>query len=267
MAIKGLKGVYKFGDFSLDVATKELRGLHGSRTVHGRLFDVLLMLVRCAQRVVSSNEIIDAVWHDKVDAPDPENLLHNSISELRKMLGDESPPGHKYIKNIRGEGYRLIPDVIEENVLTVVAVIPLKAKDGFTSTGEFVGGALRSVGEVSVIPTEEVRRRLRTCHQALSLGHRLAADYVFRWEIEPMGSRLVIRNTSMDVRAGQRFGEYIPDLTDAALTDIEKEIAPRAARDLKRALNLRDQERRKSPSTRNPQAHSLYWRAHTARRI
>jgi len=72
-----------------------------------KLMDVLVFLVSNAGKVVSKNDITDAVWPDVFIT---ESVITRSIAGLRRAFGDDvkSP---RYIETISKRGYRLIADV------------------------------------------------------------------------------------------------------------------------------------------------------------
>src|SRR5262245_64882719 len=69
--------------------------------------DLLAFLATTGGRVVSKDEIIDAVWQGRFIA---EATLTRSVADLRRALGDDqrSP---RYIETIPKRGYRLVAPV------------------------------------------------------------------------------------------------------------------------------------------------------------
>src|SRR5436190_13272049 len=53
---------FSFGEFEIDVARHELRCAGECVPIEPQVFDLLVYLVRNRNRVVSKNELIDAVW-------------------------------------------------------------------------------------------------------------------------------------------------------------------------------------------------------------
>jgi DNA-binding winged helix-turn-helix (wHTH) protein len=99
--------LYSFGSFELDLATCELRrGGQGVR-LQPRVFGVLRYLVEHRDRVVSKQELIDALWGgyqlNTVAVP-------WTINRARKALGDE-PDVSGFIETVRGHGYRFTAEV------------------------------------------------------------------------------------------------------------------------------------------------------------
>jgi DNA-binding winged helix-turn-helix (wHTH) protein len=100
---------YRFGDFEMRPARREL--LSGGRPVAlgGRAFDLLAALIAERDRVVGKNELMDLVWPKLVVE---ENNLAVQISTLRRVLGPAviaTIPGHGYrfAVAITGEGPQL----------------------------------------------------------------------------------------------------------------------------------------------------------------
>jgi non-specific serine/threonine protein kinase len=93
---------YRFGLFELQ--PDERRLLNSGRPVHlgPHAFDVLIVLVEQAGRLVRKDELLERVWPRVVVE---ENTLQAHISALRKILGPDS------IATISGRGYRFTPEV------------------------------------------------------------------------------------------------------------------------------------------------------------
>jgi DNA-binding winged helix-turn-helix (wHTH) protein len=75
--------------------------------VEPKLMDVLVYLAENAGRVVSKNDITDAVWPDLFIT---ESVITRSIAGLRRALGDDAKDP-RFIETISKRGYRLIAEV------------------------------------------------------------------------------------------------------------------------------------------------------------
>jgi len=90
--------VFRFGDFTLDLGRAALiRGQEEVR-LRPRTFGVLVYLVRNAGRLVSKQELFDAVWGDVAVTDDS---LVQCLVEIRKALNGSQ----EAVKTIRGRGY------------------------------------------------------------------------------------------------------------------------------------------------------------------
>jgi DNA-binding winged helix-turn-helix (wHTH) protein/pimeloyl-ACP methyl ester carboxylesterase len=102
VADSGLPSTYQFGPFHLDV--RERRLSRGTEVIPLRLkvFDTLLVLIENAGRLVTKQELLDAVWPGT--AVEENNLNHN-VSVLRKALGERAT-SQQYIETVPRVGYR-----------------------------------------------------------------------------------------------------------------------------------------------------------------
>lgn len=97
---------YRFLDFELDESRRELR-LHGREVaVQPRVFDLLAYLIGHRDRVVSKDELLEALWPDVVVV---DGALQRVISLCRSVLrqGD----GVALIRTYPRRGYRFCGDV------------------------------------------------------------------------------------------------------------------------------------------------------------
>ncbi|MGJ5820339.1 winged helix-turn-helix domain-containing protein [Paludibaculum fermentans] len=99
--------IYKFGAFGLDASAKVLlregEPLHLTR----KAAETLLILVEQSPQVVTKEELIAAIWPDRV--VDEANLAQN-IAVVRKALNVEKGAAG-YIETFPGRGYRIIGPV------------------------------------------------------------------------------------------------------------------------------------------------------------
>jgi TolB-like protein/DNA-binding winged helix-turn-helix (wHTH) protein len=100
--------VYEFGDFRLEVRQRSLERGQNLVPLTQKAFEVLLHLVRSEGKLVSRDELMNAVWGDSFVE---ESNLTQTIFMLRKALGDSKE--HPYILTIQGKGYRFAPTVKE----------------------------------------------------------------------------------------------------------------------------------------------------------
>lgn len=71
-------------------------------------FDLLRTLIEAAPNVLSNDELARAVWRDVIVGPE---TVTQRVKLLRDALGD-GPEAPRYIVGLRGQGYRILPDVI-----------------------------------------------------------------------------------------------------------------------------------------------------------
>ncbi len=98
----GLVRCWRFGDFELRPATRELLQHGREVSIGSRAFDLLCALVQRNDRTVAADELQALVWPRVVVEP---NNLHVQVWHLRHLLGRD------VITNRPGAGYRFTPKV------------------------------------------------------------------------------------------------------------------------------------------------------------
>ena len=93
--------VFYFGSFELYPAKRLLVNDGVSLKVGGRAFDLLVMLVENAGRIVAKQELIAGVW-GKLIVVDTNIRVH--VASLRRLLGDNRCD-NRYIVHVARRGY------------------------------------------------------------------------------------------------------------------------------------------------------------------
>ena len=89
----------RFEAFTLDLERLCLDGPSGQMDLRRKSFEVLRYLVEHAGRVVTKEEMINAVWPDVTVG---DESLTQCISEVRRALGEQS---YRIIKTVPRRGY------------------------------------------------------------------------------------------------------------------------------------------------------------------
>ena len=74
---------YRFGEFEIDLGQQELRRGAQVVRIEPQVFDLLVYLVRNRTRIVSKDELIDAVWQGRVIS---EAALSSCVSAARRAI-------------------------------------------------------------------------------------------------------------------------------------------------------------------------------------
>jgi DNA-binding response OmpR family regulator len=91
------------GDVSVDVGARTVTVAGEPVPLTPKEFDLLVLLVSDAGRVITRERIIDEVWDPNWFGPTKTLDMH--ILSLRRKLGDHPAPS-RYITTVRGVGYR-----------------------------------------------------------------------------------------------------------------------------------------------------------------
>src|SRR6266852_8388649 len=94
--------LYRFGQFALDSRKRTVSRADSPVSLTTKAFDVLLFLVQNPNRLVTKEELLQAVWGDTFVE---EGNLKQYISHLRKALGDNSEDP-RLIVTIARKGYQ-----------------------------------------------------------------------------------------------------------------------------------------------------------------
>src|ERR1700722_5828691 len=93
---------YRFGQFVLDPARRTVSRADSPVSLTPRAFDLLLFLAQNPNRLVTKEELLQAVWGDTIVE---EGNLTQYISHLRKALGNNSEDT-RLIVTIARKGYQ-----------------------------------------------------------------------------------------------------------------------------------------------------------------
>ena len=116
-------GLLAFGDFYVDAVKRLLLTVDGkSVPLMPKAFDTLLYLVERSGKVVAKDELMLAIWADRVVE---ENNLTQNISTLRRALGEKHGE-NRFIATVPGHGYKFVAEVrklaaVDKDVAPVVA--------------------------------------------------------------------------------------------------------------------------------------------------
>jgi DNA-binding winged helix-turn-helix (wHTH) protein/Tol biopolymer transport system component len=133
MASKSL--VFRFGD--VEVREREFSLIKAGEVlpVEPKAFRVLLILLQNPQKLISKEELLNAVWGEVAVG---DNSLARSVALLRRLLGDDTR-NPRYIETVATVGYRLVCTVesVEDPAGVAAAPDPATARrSGETANAE-----------------------------------------------------------------------------------------------------------------------------------
>src|SRR5687767_2369553 len=96
--------IYVFDEFELDEEQWELRSRGTVIDVPPKVMELLLLLLRHRERVVSNDELLSELWPG---VRVTEASITKSIRIARQILGDDGE-AQRLIKTSRGRGYRFV---------------------------------------------------------------------------------------------------------------------------------------------------------------
>lgn len=98
--------IYRFNDFELDAGRRELRLRGNPVEIQPKVYDLLLHLVQNADKVLSKDDLLEALWPGVVVA---DGVLHRAVSLARAALREGG--AELAIKTHARKGYRFVESV------------------------------------------------------------------------------------------------------------------------------------------------------------
>jgi len=244
----------QFGDCMLDTDRRELTRASAPVPVGPQVFDVLLHLVANRERVVSKDDLLEAVWHGRIVS---ESTLTSHINAARTAIGDS---GHeqRLIRTLARKGFRFVgrvnvigtePDEIAPPALPdkpSIAVLPFVNMSGDAAQDYFADGmvediitALSHIRWLFVIArNSSFVYRGRVCDMK-QVGRELGVRYLLEGSVRKAASRVRITGQLIDADSGghlwaERYEGTLDDVFE--LQDrITESVVGAIAQELERA--------------------------------
>ena len=173
---------YRFAGFELDVERRRLLKNGETIALNSKAFDLLHFLVEKKGRIVSKDEILDAVWAGQFVE---EGNLPVHISTLRKLLG-EGKKDNRFIVTVPGRGYGFVADlapsveaeiVFERHTLSKISIEEEVAED---SPKTKLGGGPIKRSSRSILPLAYGNRARITLAVTLIVFVGIGAFFILR---------------------------------------------------------------------------------------
>lgn len=235
--------IYRFEDFSLDGDRRELRRGGDIVAIEPQVFDVLEFLIINRERVVSTDDLIQAVWRGRVVS---DGAVSTRINAVRQALGD-SGTFQRLIRTLPRKGYRFAGDIRSDSEIRKsgalakveraeaptppgnkpsIAVLPFANFSGDADQTYFADGmvddiitTLSCIKWLFVIArTSSFTYRDRAI-DVRQIGHELGVRYVLEGSVRKTGNRVRIMSQLIDAQTGvhvsaDRFEGMLDDVFD-----------------------------------------------------
>jgi TolB-like protein len=276
---------FAFGDHVLDADRRELTRGSKAVAIGPQVFDLLIYLLRNRERVVTKDDLIDAVWGGRIVS---ESTMTSHINALRKAIGD-SGEEQRLVRTIARKGYRFVGKVRESDpsekpdsarlqepaarALALpdrpsIAVLPFLNLSGDPAQDYFVDGvveditaALSRMSWLFVIARNSSFTYKGRAVDVKQVGRELGVRYLLEGSLRKAASRVRITGQLVDAGTGEnlwseRFEGRIDDifeLQDQLTADVVGAISPR--------LERAEIERAQRKPTESLDAYDYYLRA------
>jgi TolB-like protein/tetratricopeptide (TPR) repeat protein len=256
--------IYRFGELAVDTLRAEVRLAGKAVRLRRQSFDVLVHLLQRSHRIVSKDELLNAVWGNKVVT---DGSLKHCLMEIRAAIGDRE---HEVIRTVARRGYILEATVTKESVAAdskmSILVVPINDQSG-DGDGEYIADGLTEeiITELSKVQSLRViarasAMRLKGVSNGLQdIARRLGVDFILDGSVRKWGDKLRVilqlsHLDSDDARWSERFNGTLGDLFE-----IQAEIARSVAEEL--AIHLGAPQPTNDDELEDPRAVESYLRA------
>lgn len=263
-----------------------------------RSFDLLVVLVEAAPDCLSTDELIDKVWHGAVVSP---TTVAKRVELLRNALGDSSDDP-RYVALVRGHGYRLVPElnspvthqvprsrrwlvVASAAILAAIvvawfslqperpapeksiAVLPFVSLSGEAEDERFADGlteelihALTSSSDIRVAGRTSSFFYKERQQDLREIGAALGVSNLLEGSVRREGESLRVTAQLVDTSDGFQLWSEVYDRPMASALQIQQDIARSVSVRLQSSISTARLTNRTRTST-NPEAYALYLRA------
>jgi DNA-binding winged helix-turn-helix (wHTH) protein len=204
--------LYRFGQFALDSWKRTVSRADSPVSLTPKAFDVLLFLVQNPNRLVTKEELLQAVWGD---AFVEEGNLTQYISHLRKALGDNSEET-RLIVTISRKGYQFTARVTVAEAADIAKHATLQAAATETSKTDARLAEFPTKEKVTKSPV-----RLRRWFGTAALLAVISASFWLYWSYRRLVT-LSVTDTIVLADVDNRTGEPVFD--DALNTALRYEL-------------------------------------------
>ncbi|WP_407179389.1 winged helix-turn-helix domain-containing protein [Bradyrhizobium sp. STM 3562] len=274
--------LYVFSDFVLDSSRRELRRGQDQVPLEPQVFDLLEFLIRARERVVSRDELLEAIWHGRTVS---DATLSSRVNAARTAVGDNGE-AQRLIRTLPRKGIRFVGEVHEapdspsaaplgepagpaKPEEPSIAVLPFTNMSGDPEQDFFADGmaediitALSRCSGLFVIARNSSFLYRGKPVDIREVGRELGVAYVLEGSVRRGGSRLRITGQLIDAGSGRHLwaDRFEGDLSD--VFDLQDRITERVVAAIEPTVQSAEVERQKSSKPSRPDAYDLLLRAY-----
>ena len=274
--------IYYFNDFVLDISRRELRRGDDHIPLEPQVFDLLEFLIRARDRVVSRDELFDAIWHGRIVS---DATLSSRVNAARTAIGDTGE-AQRLIRTLPRKGIRFVGDVREapdlpssapiaepappaDPEMPSIAVLPFTNMSGDPEQEFFADGmaediitALSRCSGLFVIARNSSFLYKGRPADIREIGRELGVAYVLEGSVRRGGNRLRITGQLIDAGSGRHLwaDRFDGELSD--VFDLQDRITESVVAAIEPTVQFAEVEHQKSSRPSGLDAYDLLLRAY-----
>ncbi len=277
---------FEFNDCLLDRDRRELVRGSDPIAVGPQVFDLLVHLLENREKVVSKDDLLDAVWNGRIVS---ESTLTSHINAARKAIGDTGRD-QRLIRTIARKGFRFVGDVVAPDPDAAmlepgpaaaayptdlqppadrpsICVLPFLNLSGDPAEDYFVDGVVEDI--ITAFSRNRwlfvIARNSSFAYKGRSVdvrqaGRELGVRYVLEGSVRKAGERVRITGQLVDAATGRHLWA---ERFEAPLDDIfalQDQVAEAVSGALAPQLERAEIERAKRTPTESMHAYDYYLR-------
>ena len=239
---------YRFEEFAFDIDRRELHRGAEVVSITPQVFDLLEYLIRNRERVVSKDDLINAVWNGRIVS---DAALTTRLNAVRAAIGDTGEE-QRLIKTLPRKGFRFVGQVREtrevagpnpgdapESALALpdkpsIAVLPFENMSGDPEQEYFADGmveeiitALSRFKWLFVIARNSSFTYKGKAVNVKQVGRELGVRYVLEGSVRKAAGKVRITGQLIDAMTGAHIwaDRFERDLTDVFALQDEVTVA------------------------------------------
>jgi adenylate cyclase len=272
--------VHLFAEYALDTDRRELRRGSELIAVEPQVFDLLVYLVHNRERVVTKDDLVEAVWKGRVVS---DSTLTSRINAVRKAVGD-SGDEQRLIRTIARKGLRFVGEVRDAEAQAAIgppsttpalsipnrpsiAVLPFTNLSGDVEQDYFVDGvteeiitALSRVRWFFVIARNSTFAYKHRDIDLKTIGQELGVRYVLTGSVRRAGERIRVTSRLGETAGGSNVWARSYDRALSDIFAVQDEITQTIVGAIEPELGRAERERARIKGRESLDAWSIYQR-------
>jgi TolB-like protein len=279
--------IYRFGRFSLDTARRELRSGETLIQVEPQVFDLLTYVIEARDRVVSRDDLLQAVWRGRIVS---EATLSSRLNAARAAIGDTGA-AQRLIRTLPRKGVRFV-GAVEVTVddppsaaaaatapdlgpwraapyAPAIAVLPFANLSGDPEQDYFADGmteelitALSRNSGLFVIARNSSFTYKGKAVDVRQVGRDLGVAYVLEGSVRRSRARLRITGQLVDAASGAHLWAERFDGSLGEIFELQERVSDSVATAIEPTLQMAEITRLTREPPRRPGAYDLVLRAY-----